>query len=77
MDKITFISSTTPEALSAQKTLITLYKNAPIEEADVIVALGGDGRFKRRANPKNSISLFDKLHLTGLKMKSMRGLKPF
>lgn len=40
---ITFIASQANEALAAQRTLTDLYGNAPPEEADIIVALGGDG----------------------------------
>jgi NAD+ kinase len=40
---IAFISSGAKEADEALKTLVRLYGNAPPEEADVIVALGGDG----------------------------------
>ncbi len=41
--KISFVSSKKPEALEALKKLKKLYKNFPPNEADVIVALGGDG----------------------------------
>ena len=41
--KISFVSSKKPEALEALKKLEKLYKNFPPNEADVIVALGGDG----------------------------------
>jgi NAD+ kinase len=41
--KISFISSTAPEAQAAARHLAALYGNARREEADVIVALGGDG----------------------------------
>jgi len=40
---IAFISSGAKEADEALKTLVGLYGNTPPEEADVIVALGGDG----------------------------------
>jgi NAD+ kinase len=40
---IAFISSGSKEADEALKTLVGLYGNAPPEEANVIVALGGDG----------------------------------
>jgi len=43
MPKITFLSSSTPEALQAKKTLEALYPSVGPEEADVIVTLGGDG----------------------------------
>lgn len=40
---VCFLSSTAPEALAAQAELIGIYGQAPQAEADVIVALGGDG----------------------------------
>lgn len=40
---IAFVASTTPEAQFALSRLIARYGNAPPEDADVIVALGGDG----------------------------------
>jgi len=42
-DRITFLASQSPEAQQALATFIKRYGNAPIEDADVIVALGGDG----------------------------------
>lgn len=42
-DKIAFVASDTPEAQEALQTLATRYDNVPVEEADAIVALGGDG----------------------------------
>ncbi|HVZ13925.1 MAG TPA: NAD kinase [Bauldia sp.] len=41
--KIAFISSGTDEARAAQHSLVARYGGAPPEEADVLVALGGDG----------------------------------
>ena len=38
-----FLASTSPEALAAREELIAIYGQAPQEEADVMVALGGDG----------------------------------
>jgi NAD+ kinase len=38
-----FIASPSPEACAAREELIALYGQAPLEEADVVVALGGDG----------------------------------
>jgi len=38
-----FLASTSPEALAAREELIALYGQAPQEDADVMVALGGDG----------------------------------
>jgi NAD+ kinase len=43
LEKIAFIASTTPEAESAQAALTKRYGNASMADADVIVALGGDG----------------------------------
>ncbi|MFQ5784475.1 MAG: NAD kinase [Alphaproteobacteria bacterium] len=42
-DKIGFVASTAPEAQDALARLRGLYGNGPPEEAEVIVALGGDG----------------------------------
>lgn len=41
--RIAFVASSTPEAELALKRLVALYGQASPEEADVIVALGGDG----------------------------------
>lgn len=41
--KINFISASTPEAKAAAAHLAALYGNVSREDADVIVALGGDG----------------------------------
>lgn len=43
VSKYSFISSDTPDARHAAQRLSSLYGNVPIENADVIVALGGDG----------------------------------
>ncbi|GJD81732.1 NAD kinase [Methylobacterium gregans] len=55
---IAFIASPTPDAREAADTLMRRYDNVPPEEADVVVALGGDGlmlqalhRFMDRAKP--------------------------
>ncbi len=40
---IAFVASHTPEADSALERLVSRYGNAPVDEADIIVALGGDG----------------------------------
>jgi NAD+ kinase len=42
-EKIAFVASEVPEARAALDRLARLYGNAPTEEADAIVALGGDG----------------------------------
>jgi NAD+ kinase len=41
--KIAFVGSGSPKAVEALDTLTKRYPNVPFEEADVIVALGGDG----------------------------------
>ena len=41
--KIAFVASDTEEALAAQVKLAERYGNAPLDQADIIVALGGDG----------------------------------
>ncbi len=41
--KLAFVSSDAPEAVEASKELTGIYGECPIEDADVIVALGGDG----------------------------------
>jgi len=41
--KICFVASNTPEAQKTLNVLSNIYKNHPIYEADVIIALGGDG----------------------------------
>lgn len=40
---IAFVASTSDEAQAARQKLAALYDNVSVEEADVIVALGGDG----------------------------------
>ena len=41
--RIAFVAADTPEAQAALKELEARYPHVPVEEADVIVALGGDG----------------------------------
>ncbi len=41
--KITFVASDAPVAQTARAVLINRYGNVPEEQADIIVALGGDG----------------------------------
>ena len=41
--KIHLVSSSKPEARRSKKELVKIYKNYPINRANVIVALGGDG----------------------------------
>ena len=41
--KVAFLSSGAPEAEIARAALIASYGDAPFDEADVVVALGGDG----------------------------------
>lgn len=40
---ISFTASSAPDAEAAREELVSLYGDTPLEEADVIVALGGDG----------------------------------
>lgn len=40
---IAFVASSAPEAVAARARLARLYGNAPVKQANVIVALGGDG----------------------------------
>lgn len=40
---IAFVASAVPEALSAREELARLYGDTPQDEADIVVALGGDG----------------------------------
>src|SRR5206468_4084005 len=42
-DRIAFVTGTTPEAETARDALVRRYGDASPQEADVIVALGGDG----------------------------------
>src|SRR6187402_1217602 len=41
--RVAFVASQTPEAVQARQALMARYPNTEPEEADVIVALGGDG----------------------------------
>ncbi len=43
MNRIAFTASSRPEAQEAQARLAARYGDTPLEEAEVIVALGGDG----------------------------------
>lgn len=43
MPKIAFLSSSAPEALQAKRTLEALYPSVNPAEADILIALGGDG----------------------------------
>ena len=42
-DRLAFVASDTPEAQIARARLVALYGDCPPDEADTIVALGGDG----------------------------------
>ncbi|WP_439815286.1 NAD kinase [Zavarzinia sp. CC-PAN008] len=42
-ERLTFVASPSPRAQSALESLAARYKNHPVDQADVIVALGGDG----------------------------------
>ncbi|RMF69183.1 MAG: NAD kinase, partial [Alphaproteobacteria bacterium] len=41
--RIAFIASDSPEAERARLALVARYGDCPVDEADVVVALGGDG----------------------------------
>ncbi len=58
--KIGFVSSNKPEAIKALKSLKRLYENVPPNEADVIVALGGDGTVLKSLHDflKNKIPIY-------------------
>lgn len=43
-EKVSFVASDSPKAQKALRTLREKYKESPPDEADVIVALGGDGQ---------------------------------
>ena len=43
MTKMAFVASEAPTAQNALERLLARYKSVPVEEAEVIVALGGDG----------------------------------
>jgi len=43
VDRLAFVASDTPEAEAARATLAGIYGEVPPDQADVIVALGGDG----------------------------------
>lgn len=45
--RLAFVSSKAKEALTARERLIERYGNRPLDDADVIVALGGDGLMLR------------------------------
>src|SRR6266702_3929011 len=42
-DRIAFVASQNPQAERARKRLVARYGDAPLDKADVVVALGGDG----------------------------------
>ena len=42
-EKIAIVAADTPEAQAAKKELEAVYDTVPVEEANVVVALGGDG----------------------------------
>jgi NAD+ kinase len=63
-ERIGFVASDTPEASEARHRLVALYGDAKPDEADVIVALGGDGlmlqtlrRFLRASVPIYGMNL--------------------
>lgn len=53
--RIAFLASSAPVAQTARATLITRYGDAPPAEADVIVALGGDGFMLRTLHATHDI----------------------
>ena len=48
--KVGFVASPTPEAEAALQELSARYGSAPLETADAIVALGGDGLMLQAAH---------------------------
>src|SRR5271166_6623670 len=42
-EKITFLSAPTEDGIAARETLVARYGNVDADEADIVVALGGDG----------------------------------
>lgn len=42
-DNIAFLASTSPDAQKAHAELVMIYGDTPLQDADLIVALGGDG----------------------------------
>lgn len=57
---IAFVASSSPEAVAARARLARKYGNAPIDQANVIVALGGDGLMLQtlHAHMKASIPIY-------------------
>ena len=51
---ICFVSSTAPDAEAARQKLIARYGDVPIEQAQVIVALGGDGLMLQTLDRKST-----------------------
>jgi len=43
LERLAYLSSGTPDAEMARERLATLYGDSPLEQADVVIALGGDG----------------------------------
>ncbi len=43
LERLAFLSSGTPEADAARDRMAALYGDSPLDEADVVIALGGDG----------------------------------
>lgn len=41
--KMAFVAADTPMALAARSELMSMYDHVPVKDADIIVALGGDG----------------------------------
>ena len=66
-DKLAFVASPTPEAKDAAAALGARYAHAPPEEADVVVALGGDGLDAAIAPPLHGHRQADLRHEQGLR----------
>ena len=54
--KISFVASNAPLAVAAQETLGARYGNVPQDDADVVVALGGDGFMLQTLHATQSIA---------------------
>lgn len=55
--KITFLASAAPSAQAAREALVGRYGDTPLAEADVIVALGGDGFMLHTLHETQSVDL--------------------
>src|SRR5262245_64928941 len=59
-EKIAFVASEVPQALDARERLLARYGNTDPKQADVIVALGGDGLMLQtlRMHLKDAIPIY-------------------